>query len=71
MPNTPITISDLFDKNGKPISDGNVILFENNNYIAMKIGKDGSDWVGHPCGNNDNEPISLDDKTDQIELIEK
>lgn len=71
MPETPVTILDISDKNGNPINNGDEIIFENNNYIAMQVGKDGSDWVGHPCGNNSNEPIVLDDKLDQIELIVK
>lgn len=71
MPNTPVVILDISDKNGNPINDGDEIMFENNNYIAMKINKGESSWIGHPCGNNSNDPILLDDKIDQIELVVK
>lgn len=40
------------DINGNDIHDGDEILFNGQNFIVMHIDKDHTEWVLHPCGNN-------------------
>lgn len=53
MPNIK-SATNLVDKNGNPINNGNMISYNGENYIVMSADKDDTLWIAHPCGNNQN-----------------
>ena len=49
------------DIDGKDIHSGDTVLYDNETFIILYIGKDNIEWVLHPCGNTLNVNINIDD----------
>lgn len=64
-----MTITEVADKNGTNINNGDTILYNGKFYMVMAIGKDSIGYIAHPIGNTEGNDLLLEDIHNQVEVV--